>query len=62
MVKLGHMVLEGVICVHNDEIRSNGHERSQLGTQYKNQVKWSWKESIGYTIQKSDHMVFKVDN
>ena len=31
-----------------------------------NQVKWSSKKSIGYTIQKTDHMVFKgvnwVDN
>ena len=29
------MVLKGVNCVHNDKIRSNGLERSQLGTQYK---------------------------
>ena len=40
MIKLGHMVLKGVICVHNDEIRSNGLQRTQLGTQYKNQVIW----------------------
>ena len=28
------MVLKGVNWVHNDKIRSNGLERSQLGTQY----------------------------
>ena len=41
MIKLGHMVLKGVICVHNVKIRSNGLARSQLGKQYKNQVIWS---------------------
>ena len=30
MVKLGQMVLKGVNWVHNDKIRSNGLERSQL--------------------------------
>ena len=40
-MKLGQLVLKGVNWVHNDEIRSNGLERSQFGTQYKNQVKWS---------------------
>ena len=40
------MVLKGVNWVHNDKIRSN-----VLG-----------KESIGYTIQKSGHMVFKGVN
>ena len=34
------------------QIRSNGLERSQFGTQCKNQVIWSWKESIGYTLIK----------
>ena len=29
----GQMVLKGVNRVHNDKIRSNGLERSQLGTQ-----------------------------
>ena len=33
MQKSGHMVLKGVNWVHNDKIRSNGLERSQLGTQ-----------------------------
>ena len=33
MIKLGQMVLKGVIWVHNDKIGSNGLERSQLGTQ-----------------------------
>ena len=32
MQKSGHMVLKGVNCVYNG-IRSNGLERSQLGTQ-----------------------------
>ena len=36
-----HMALKEVNWVHNDKIRSNGLERSNLGTQYKNQVKWS---------------------
>ena len=48
MQKSGHMVLKGVSRVHNDEIRSNGLERSNLSTQYKNQVKWSWKESVNW--------------
>ena len=29
-----------------DKIRPNGLERSQLGTQYKNQIIWSGKETI----------------
>ena len=29
----GHMVLKGVNCVYNEKMRSNGLERSQLGTQ-----------------------------
>ena len=33
MQKSGHMVLKGVNWVHNDKIRSNGLERSPLGTQ-----------------------------
>ena len=41
MIKLGQMVLKGVIWVHNDKIGSNGLERSKLGRQYQNQVKWS---------------------
>ena len=32
------MVLKGVNWVHNLKIRSNGLERSQLDTKYKNQV------------------------
>ena len=43
---------KGVDWVHNDKITSNGFESSQLGTQYKNQVIWSSKESIGYTMIK----------
>ena len=35
------MVLKGVNRVHNDKIRPNGLERSQLCTQCKNQVIWS---------------------
>ena len=41
MEKYGHMVLKGVNCLYNDKIKSNGLERSQLGTQCKNQVIWS---------------------
>ena len=37
----GQTVLKGVNLVHNTKIRSNGLERNQFGTQYKNQVKWS---------------------
>ena len=33
MIKLVQMVLKGVNGVHNDKIRSNGLEMSQLGTQ-----------------------------
>ena len=56
------MVLKGVNRVHNDKTGLNGLERSQLGTQWKNQVIWSRKESIGYTMEKSGHMVLKVVN
>ena len=48
--KLGQMVLKGVNRVQNDNIGSNGLERMHLARQYKNQVKWSWKESIAYTM------------
>ena len=41
MIQLGQMVLKGVNWVHNDKIRSNGVEMSQLGTQCINQVIWS---------------------
>ena len=44
MIKLGQMVLKEVNWVHNDKISSNGLERSKLGTQCKNQVKWCLKE------------------
>ena len=60
--KLIKMVLKGVNCVHNDKLRSNGLERGQLGTQYKNQVIWSRKESIGYTMIKLDQMVLNRAN
>ena len=33
MIKIGKMVLKRVNWVHNTKIRSNGLERSQLGTQ-----------------------------
>ena len=33
MMKLGQMVLKGVNWVHNEKIRSNGLERSQMDTQ-----------------------------
>ena len=39
--KMGQMVLKGVNWVHNAKIRSYGLEKSQLGAQYKNQIKWS---------------------
>ena len=62
MQKSDHMVLKGVNRVHNDKISSNGLERTNLGTQYKNQVIWSWKDSTGYTIIKLDQMVLKGVN
>ena len=40
MIKSGQMVLKGVNWVHNDEIMSNGFERSPLGMQCENQVIW----------------------
>ena len=40
MIKSGQMVLRGVNRVHNDKTGANGLERSQLGTQCKNQVIW----------------------
>ena len=33
MIELGEMVFKGVNLVHNDNMGSNGLERSQLGTQ-----------------------------
>ena len=59
MQKSGHMVSKGVNRIHNDKIGANGLEGSQLGTQYKHQVKWSSKESIGYTMIKLGQMVLK---
>ena len=56
------MVLKRVYRVHNDKIGSNGLERSQLGTQCKNQVIWTWKESIGYTMIKLGEIVLKGFN
>ena len=44
--KSSNMLLRAVNWVHNDKIGSYDLERSQLGTQYKNQVIWSSKESI----------------
>ena len=41
MPRSGQMVLKGVNWVHNDKIRLYVLERGQLGTQYKNQLKWS---------------------
>ena len=41
MLKSGQIDLKGVNWVHNDKISSYGLGRSQFGTQYKNQVKWS---------------------
>ena len=41
MEKSGHIVLKGVNRVYNDKSEANGLQRSQLGTQCKNQVKWS---------------------
>ena len=41
MITMGQMVLKGVNRVHYGKIRLNGLERSQLGTQCKNQVIWS---------------------
>ena len=52
MIKLGQLVLKEVNWVHNTKIRSYGLERSQLGTQYKNQFIWSWKESIVHKNEK----------
>ena len=56
------MVLKGVNRVHNDKIWSNVLEYSQLGTQCKNKVKWSWDESIEYTMIKLGQMVLKWIN
>ena len=53
------MVLKGANWVHIDKIMSNGLERSQLGTQFKNQVIWSWKQSIRYVMIKLGQIVFK---
>ena len=43
MISLGQMVLKGVNWVHNNKTRSNGLQRSP----------------IGYTMQKSGHIVLK---
>ena len=52
MIKSDQIALKEVNWVHNDTIRSNGLERSNLCTQCKNQFMWSSKESIGYTMIK----------
>ena len=40
MIKLYQMALEGINWVYNTKIRSNGLERSQLGTHWWNYVKF----------------------
>ena len=45
--KSGQMVLKGVNWVHNDKIRSNGLEMSQLGTECKNQVNGLERSQLG---------------
>ena len=78
MTKLGQMVmkgvnwvhntkirlhgLEGLNWVHNDKIRSKSPVRSQFWYTTQNWVKWSWKESIGYTMIKLGEMVLKGVN
>ena len=61
MIKLGQMVMKGVIWVHNAEIRSYGLERSQLATLIK-LGQMVLKGVIGYTILKSGHLVLKGVN
>ena len=59
------MVLKGVNLVQNTKMISNCLERSQLGelgTQCKDQVIWSRKQSIGYTLIKIGQMVLKGVN
>ena len=56
------MVLKGLNCVYNGKIRSNGLERSQLGTQCKNLVIWPGKDSTVYTMVKLGQMVLKGVN
>ena len=56
------MVLKGANWLQNDKIRSSGVERGKLDTYCKNQVIWSWKESIGYPMIKSGKMVLKGVN
>ena len=52
------MVLKGVNWVHNDKIRSNGLESSQLGTQYK--IRSYGLEGVGWVHNdKLGHMVLK---
>ena len=62
MLKSWYIILKGVNCVHNAKIRSYGLERIQLGTQWQNWVKSSWKEWIVYTMQKSGQIVNWVHN
>ena len=50
------MVLKGVNRVHNDKIKWNSVDRSKLGTQRKDQVIWSWKESFGYNGLESSQL------
>ena len=50
MQQSGHMNLKGVNWIYIDKIGPNGLERSQLGTKYKIQVIWSWKDSIEYNM------------
>ena len=59
------MVLKGVNLLQNAKICSNGLVRSQLsklGTQCENQVIWSQKESIEYTLIKLGQMLLKRVN
>ena len=66
MQKSDHMVLKGVNWVDNDKIRSNGLERSQLGTQYKYRVtflgKWSFVLQRNPWISVFDVVLLKVES
>ena len=53
------MVLKGVNWVHNDKIRSNGLERSKLGTHIKFRSYGLERSQLGITMIKLGQMVLK---
>ena len=62
MQKSDHMVLKGVNCVYNGKLGQMVLKGVNRVTNDKNQIIWSWKDSIVHTMAKLGQMVLKGVN